>query len=77
MNWGRQGLLRENKMKLNLPSADQHPLFFSAKPIKSGFIAKHCFDNWFLVKVSKFFFPAYSSKRVKYSLSLGDRVRTD
>lgn len=46
----------KKKTKLNLPSADQHEVFFSAKPIKTDFIATHCLDNQFLLKGSIFFF---------------------
>lgn len=33
-------------MKLNLPSADQHEVFFSAKTIKRDWIAEHHVDKW-------------------------------
>lgn len=33
-------------MKLNLPSADQHEVFFAAKTIKRDLIAEHHLDNW-------------------------------
>lgn len=49
MKWGSQGTPRgkkKKKMKLNLPSADQHEVFFSAKTIKRDWIAEHHVDKW-------------------------------
>lgn len=54
MKWGRQGVLREKEMKLNLPSADQHEVFFSDKSIERDLIAKHHLDNSFSLTASTF-----------------------
>lgn len=47
MKWGSQGTPRgkKKKVKLNLPSADQHEVFFSAKTIKRDWIAEHHVDK--------------------------------